>query len=525
FRRPLGPLELSFYWDACFNGVAVLINRLELEATQGLEDELLAEENVRRAWLRMKQRFPLLGATVEELPGSEKVEFILRESALHTLRPGEFNILDDLETLEDALRYSEKLQTENTVLDNNNLARVWIARQKGSPRTLHIFIPIMHFITDGIGNAAVERELCQEISRLYKDTTVNVPPLPARIQALLPVEAYSPAMKLSLPRRRWRSAIAKVIDDIRMKKLSGGQTLPMLPPVPVGTPPRSRTMGSPLSAALSRKIAQGCHALHVTLSSALPVLSEIAFARVLHRLRSKGQISDEDWEHRRRQPMHFAGPINYRPYLDRGWLRAGGWNEMCIAISYYNFVLPFMPTSSALDETGAPSFSALLSPERFLARARIAVAEAKYQLTHPLIDEFHLLLMPKRSKHRRATAMAWRARQVGKPLPEDAPRPSSFEAWAPYVVANGGASLGNRDLIIPHEYPLPPSKNSPKPPTRIHLRVAQHDMRCCTGELYLGAITTRGVLAFFSCIDENTFDTEMAREWTEEVKNAALYYL
>lgn len=85
--------------------------------------------------------------------------------------------------------------------------------------------------------------------------------------------------------------------------------------------------------------------------------------------------------------------------------------------------------------------------------------------------------------------------------------------------------LSQRDLLIPQEYPLPSSKNAPKPPTRLHIRFAQHDLRCCTGELYLGAITNRGVLAFFSCIDENVFDTELACEWTEEVKNAASYYL
>lgn len=220
FRRSLGPLELSFYWDAQFNGVAVLINRLELEAAEGLEDELLAEENIRLAWLRMKQRFPLLGASVEELPGSERVEFVLRESSLRTLRPDEFSVLDNIKTEDDAARFAVELQTGRTVLDNNVLARVWIGRQETSPRILHIFIPIVHFITDGIGNATLERELCQEISKLSKDATVSVPPLRSRLQTLLPVEVYSPAMKLSYARRRWRCAIAKVIDNIRFTKLT-----------------------------------------------------------------------------------------------------------------------------------------------------------------------------------------------------------------------------------------------------------------------------------------------------------------
>ena len=50
-------------------------------------------------------------------------------------------------------------------------------------------------------------------------------------------------------------------------------------------------------------------------------------------------------------------------------------------------------------------------------------------------------------------------------------------------------------------------------------------MRVCTSELYLGAVTNRKQLNFFSCADLNAFDEDLVREWTKEVKNAALFYL
>lgn len=41
----------------------------------------------------------------------------------------------------------------------------------------------------------------------------------------------------------------------------------------------------------------------------------------------------------------------------------------------------------------------------------------------------------------------------------------------------------------------------------------------------MGALTTRGRLSIFSCVDANTYDIELVREWTEEVKDAALVFL
>lgn len=78
-----------------------------------------------------------------------------------------------------------------------------------------------------------------------------------------------------------------------------------------------------------------------------------------------------------------------------------------------------------------------------------------------------------------------------------------------------------RDALIPTEFPLKAGKEG----ARLRLRTVYHDLRVCTSELYLGALTSKKQLTFFSCVDLNTFDEDLVCEWTEEVKEAALYYL
>lgn len=314
--------------------------------------------------------------------------------------------------------------------------------------------------------------------------------------------------------------------------MQGGHTLPTRPSIPTGTPIVSRLLNLGLSVSQSQDVIRGCRSLGLTLGNALSVLSQLAFARILYRLRHQGKVSDEEWDHRLKQPMHYAGPVNFRPYLDQDWFRAGGASEVCIAISFYSLVLPPMPRSSAIDETGAPPFSALLSPARFLARARMARSQSKGLLGHPLMHELHMLRMPERVGRTRAAVIAWRANQAGEVV-----QTGTFNNSGAVVFANGGASLGDvrylsshtkcrslpvtlqRDGVIPREYLSPEGK------PMMTLHYASHLLRCRPGELYLGASTSRGQLGFFCCVDISTHDIHLVEEWMEEVKQAALYFL
>lgn len=241
------------------------------------------------------------------------------------------------------------------------------------------------------------------------------------------------------------------------------------------------------------------------------------------------------------QPMHFTGPINFRPYLDKEWYQAGGASEVCIAISFYTLVLPYMPTSPVRDATGAPPLSSLLSPERFVLRARLARVQGQRLLADPLLHELHVLRLPERNRRTRASALAWRAKQPGQKPPQDADiPPGMYKNLGTCVFTNGGASLGDvspvigclqylseflqRDHLLPVGYPYTSPKESTAP-ARLRLLRTNSDLRCRPGELYLGAVTSRGHLSVFSCVDANTYDMNIVMEWMEEVREAVLFYL
>lgn len=324
----------------------------------------------------------------------------------------------------------------------------------------------------------------------------------------------------------------------------GGQTLPKRHPMSPDTPVISRTITVRISPSLTQAIVRGCHSLGVTLGNALPVLSQVAFARVLHRMHRKGQLSDEELQHRRTQPMHFISPLNYRPFLDKAWNKAGGAMDICIAIGWYNYTLPFMPSSGTVDETNAPPLSSLLSLPRFLARARMVRKDVRRFFRQPLLHELHLLRLPERSRRRREAVLARRAIQDGENVVENNRQLADlFAETEPCIFSHGGGSLGNvsflrllyyeaypnmafpqRDPLLPSHFPLPSAPKMDVPPARVHVRAMYHDMRVSPGELYLGAVTNGGQLAFFTCVDLSTYDEAVVREWTEEVTNAAVFY-
>ena len=246
--------------------------------------------------------------------------------------------------------------------------------------------------------------------------------------------------------------------------------------------------------------------------------------------------------------MHFIGPINYRPFLDKTWYANGGVDEIMLAISYSMFTLPAIPTSSAIDNTGAPSYSTLLSRSRFLARAQTAKMQGQALFRHPLMHELHLLWWPERNKRAREAALEWHAgKNDGQPHDNGTvhgPRP--FLDIAPCVITNDGSSLGpvrlmsfqsssfsdglsytspQRDGLVPSEYPQPSSQGAPTPPVRFRLSSSTLDLRCRPGNLYLGSLSIRGRILLTTWVDSNTFDPELALEWMEEVRDAALFYL
>lgn len=69
---------------------------------------------------------------------------------------------------------------------------------------------------------------------------------------------------------------------------------------------------------------QSCRAKGLTFGSVLPILGQIAMARVLCQRYLQGKMSQEEWEFRKAEPMINAGPLNLRPFLDSEWFKNGG---------------------------------------------------------------------------------------------------------------------------------------------------------------------------------------------------------
>ncbi|KAL5503782.1 hypothetical protein ACEPAH_7853 [Sanghuangporus vaninii] len=581
FRRPLGAGELRFYWDTVFNGTAVTIGHLVLEAEPEYEKQIFCKENIETAWMRMKQRFPLLAASVDELPDSKVIEFMLDEMSLHTVRHGEISFLDDLQSEEDATRLIDRLQNGPPVLTNEIIAKLMIGPQKNSPHTYHAIIVIAHYIMDGVTGMTLKRELCQELTKPSQDHILEKL-LEERLDTLLPVESLGPHSKDNSPRRRWRSAVAKIIYRLRQARLKGGHTLPTVCPVEPDVPALSRTLTLRLSAFQTRQVLEKCRELGITFGNALPVLSQLACTRVLYRCRRKSsssrrrlpEISDTEWEHRRIQPMHYAGPLNLRPYLDRRWYVAGGASNVCMAVGSYHIVLLCMPTpepthdelpfdsaivkpqslahwlngprrvncylsdepeleffsgADLLGKVVAPTFFSLLSPRRFLHRVHMVRAQNAAFMRHPLLHELQVTHMRDLCRQSRDVGLAWRARQLGlkQTARNIATKPYSSPVGSKYVISNGGASLGNRDSLLPLHYPLSSTscaKDNAQVSPRLHIRDNIIHLRCRPGELYLGALTTQEQLTFFVYVDARVYDLNIVQDWLEDVRAGTLHY-
>ena len=182
------------------------------------------------------------------------------------------------------------------------------------------------------------------------------------------------------------------------------------------TPPISRTLRLQISKELSRRVLKTCRQSGITFGNALRVLSQLAHARVLHRLYAQGLLSKADWADRITQPMHQSGPFNLRSYLDQEWLAAGGADRVCTAISFYRSTLPTLPVARSLryssEVSETPPFDALLSGPRFFHRCRIVTEQASDFLSHSLLPEFVQIMRPARAKKSRLIALDWRAQLV-----------------------------------------------------------------------------------------------------------------
>ena len=299
--------------------------------------------------------------------------------------------------------------------------------------------------------------------------------------------------------------------------------------------------------------------------------------RILYRRYLRDEISEEEWEYRKRQPYRTFGPLNLRPYLDKEWFEKGGGGEFVLSISIFAYQLPFMTLGQTEQlqcherdlSGGAPPFSDLLTFDRFLHRARLVKKQAKAFFGHPLLFEFIHAASLAYAQYTYHCALQWTKHAEGANgtgLSRNSDEELLTAMDVPSVTAHGGSSIGNvrpstthrslshsyfrhitqLGLIFPTEYPLPSSHPlSPFSPISHSSRAgyaAPHSLEVDTtpkivmenvhthlythpAELYLGAFTSRGELCMFVHYDRNVYEDEVVKEWLDEVKGAVMWYL
>ena len=215
------------------------------------------------------------------------------------------------------------------------------------------------------------------------------------------------------------------------------------------TPATSGVIEHSFTEAESSIIMKNCKKLELTLNNVLPVLEQVALARLLCRRYIQGDINAEEWEFRKREPMMSSGPLNLRPSLDRQWHDAGGASNVCVAVSFFFYRLPFMPLGAARLITPGdklPTYDDLLSPGRFVLRSQFLKKQAAQLMKHPLFHEIASARLPMREQSAREMALTW----INAPTQYHGALPIPIPVWEQsagrYVLSISSSNTGKVSL-------------------------------------------------------------------------------
>ncbi|KAG2357841.1 hypothetical protein BDR07DRAFT_1452931 [Suillus spraguei] len=523
FFRPLGTTETAFYRAGVLNKTADTVMHIHLRIIQTNDEDIHSQSNVTRSLTSVKRRFPLIAAEVEEHEFGPR--FVICEETVMNLnfRPKDVTFME-VNSFHHAECFVNDIMDGPRRLSSQLLTRAYILRRTDKRNHFHVVVVLAHCITDTAGTSTVIRTFFDTLS-----SRIEPPYIPL---------GEGVHMDLPLVKRRWRRALGYAIDLARMSQFKqGGHTLSgdFKESTP-HTPAKKRTHISMFSRAVSSTILTNCHRHSITMNSAYYALSQVALARVLCRRYLRGQISEEEWEYRKRQPMYVIELLNLRPYQDRDWFEMGGSGDVGVSVGHARYALPFMPLGemsrgdpSRLElVNGAPDFSALMSFDRFLLRCANVKAQTQKLLRHPrLVDtsnlRFHWAASGKEA------ALKW-LEMRDSVRPENDDKRVSVQSLNP-IYTQVGATLGNVDNLIPTTYPLPPEhylsgrlSTDAKTP-RLHIEYWHPHLHTSPAEMYLGASTVRQQLQYFAYYDHRVFSEKIVVEWLSELKDATLWYL
>ncbi|KAJ7235440.1 hypothetical protein B0H12DRAFT_145877 [Mycena haematopus] len=534
YTRVLGLNELGFYYDARVNGTADTLMHIHLEVSEaGKQCNIISSANIARAWRALKARFPLLAARVQTHRDDSRVEqmqFVVAEERITSPVPGQITVssVSSLEAAEAQAAAMDGTAGEQRTLSDDLLCRVVVLSRADQPSMYHIFINVAHLIVDGVGNISLLQSFLEILAAGSPDgPTEYTSSLDlVRLKLAVAAESLVPAVRLSVAKQRWRRAAGHVVRQIQDAKRTGGHTLPRLfGPVATRLPAQSGLLSAPLSPAESLRITQNLKKHGITVGNALPVLAQVALARILCRRYVRGEISADEWEFRKKEPYHTAGPINLRPFLDKMWYKSGGHNNVSVNIGYFYFTLGFTPLGPATLAPGdrVPEFSELMSQGRFLLRCNTMKKLTSRYLTHPLFFEIGAARLAGKIAMQKAVAAKWERDPQSFVRPgevEENNVPPVEQAARGTVLAHGWSTFAGMASSLSREYP---SRNTGPPMFR--LQNLQQRLHCRTGELYLGAGGSAEQLHLLLYWDKNVFPEDVVKEWVGETKQAMSHYL
>ena len=213
FTRPLNPVELCFSYDTKLNGVADLVENYLVVTSN---PSLFHHENVSRAWVAVKQIFPLLGATTKELESQPpSALFVVSELDLGIARPDD-TTLGSAQSEEEVHSFVDQLISGPRQLSDELLARLYIYSRSDKPGHFHALFHHSHLIIDGTSALAMIRTFFDVLSLPPRTT---IPDLQTRLALCVGTYNLNPNKHLPKAQMRWRQAAGQIIHQNRFKNL------------------------------------------------------------------------------------------------------------------------------------------------------------------------------------------------------------------------------------------------------------------------------------------------------------------
>ncbi|KAF8212152.1 hypothetical protein K438DRAFT_1806056 [Mycena galopus ATCC 62051] len=521
YTRALGLNELGFYYDSHINGTADTLMHNTIQVSEEGKHRF-SPANIARAWCALKAQFPLLAATVQMRDSHQ--HFVVAEERIKSLAPGEL-FVSSISSPEEAQAMAVDGVDGERKLSDDLLSRIVVLSRTDESSTYHVLIHVAHLIVDGVGNISLLRVLLDILASPGGHTS---PDLEARLSLAVAAESLIPTMKMTVAKQRWRRAAGRIISQIQDAKRTGGQTLPRsFGPVATRLPAQSGLLNTSLSSTESLRITQSLRKHGITVGNALPVLAQVALGRMLCRRYIRGEIGPDEWEFRKKEPSHNAGPINLRPFLDEAWYKSGGHSNVSVNVGYFYFTLGFTPLGHATLAPGdsVPEFSELMSPTRFWSRCNTMKKLASRYLNHPLFFEIGEARLAGKIPMQKMVAAKWEKDPSSfvRPGEVEENNVSPVEQAARGTVMAHGWSTFNMGSSLPREYPS--QKSDPSDSPMLRLQIHQQRLHCRTGELYLSAGGSSEQLNLIVFWDKNVFPEDVVQEWVGKTKQAMSYYL